>query len=169
MGKIKEGRGPLIGNAGEYLVVGELLKRYIIAALAPRNNPSFDVLATNGTNSLYIRVKTKTIAAKSWVWMCSKRDAGETIFKNIRDRFDFSVLVDLKGEGASPEYYVIPTIELDKELKAINQRWLNSPPKRGKPHNPDDPMRRIGDTADQQKWLSRWKNEWSLILRELER
>jgi len=47
MGRIKEGKGTLIGNAGEYLVVGELLKRDIIAAPAPRNNPGFDVLATN--------------------------------------------------------------------------------------------------------------------------
>jgi len=30
MGKIKEGKGSTIGNAGEYLVVGELLKRGII-------------------------------------------------------------------------------------------------------------------------------------------
>lgn len=169
MGKIKEGKGSIIGNAGEYLVVGELLKRGIIAAPAPRNNPGFDVLATNGTNSLNIRVKTKTIAAKSWVWNCNKRDPDKTIFKNICGRLDFSVLVDLKGEDASPEYYVIPTIELDKELKTIYQRWLDSPPKRKKPHNPDNPMRRIGGTEYQEKWLSRWKNEWSLILRELER
>ena len=80
MGKIKEGKGTLIGNAGEYLVVGELLKRGVIAAPAPRNNPGFDVLATNGINSLNIRVKTKTEASGSWVWIC-KKDG--TIFKNL--------------------------------------------------------------------------------------
>lgn len=72
MGKIKLGQGTVIGNAGEYLVVGELLKRGIIAAPAPRNSPGFDVLATNGIKSLNIRVKTKTEAADSWVWVCKK-------------------------------------------------------------------------------------------------
>jgi len=86
MGKIKEGKGSTIGNAGVYLVVGELLKRGIIAAPTPRNNPGFDVLATNGTNSLNIRVKAKTTAANSWVWMCRKRDPDKTIFKNICGR-----------------------------------------------------------------------------------
>jgi hypothetical protein len=39
----------LIGNAGEYYVVAELLKRGVIAALAPRNAPAFDILATRET------------------------------------------------------------------------------------------------------------------------
>lgn len=93
MGQIKEGKGTTIGNAGEYLVVGELLKRGVITALAPRNNPGFDVLATNGTKSLNIRVKTKTEAANSWVWMC-KKDG--TLFTNLSGKLDFTVLVDLK-------------------------------------------------------------------------
>ena len=169
MGKIKEGKGSTIGNAGEYLVVGELLKRGIIAAPAPRNNPGFDVLATNGTNSLNIRVKSKTPAAKSWVWMCRRNDPHKTILRNICGSSDFSVLVDLGGDDAKPEYYVIRTTDLDKELKAIYQRWLDSPPKRGKPRSADNLMRRIGDTEHQQKWLSQWKNKWSLILGELAR
>ena len=41
-GKIKSGEGTLIGNAGEYYVVAELLRQGKIAALAPRN------LAFNG-------------------------------------------------------------------------------------------------------------------------
>ena len=44
-GQVKAGKGTLVGNAGEYYVMAELLKRGIIAALAPRNSPSFDILA----------------------------------------------------------------------------------------------------------------------------
>jgi len=58
-GRIKAGEGPLIGNAGEYYVVAELLKRGIVAALAPRNAPSFDILTTRGNRTVKIRVKTK--------------------------------------------------------------------------------------------------------------
>ena len=167
MGKIKEGKGTTIGNAGEYLVVGELLKRGVIAAPAPRNNPGFDVLATNGIKSLNIRVKTKTEAANSWVWICRK-DPEKTIFKNLSEDADYTVLVDLKDENTPPEYYIVPTFKLDRELKAIFKRWLESPPKRKNPHNPDNRMRRIGDSEYQQTWLSRWKGNWNLILNELE-
>ena len=165
MGKIKEGKGTIIGNAGEYLVVGELLRRGVIAAPAPRNNPGFDVLATNGIKSLNIRVKTKTEASDSWVWMC-KKDG--TIFKNLSDKSDFTVLVDLKDTQTSPEYYIIPTVELDKELRAIFERWLESPPKRGsKPHNPSNKMRRIGASEYQKKFLSSGKWDWDKILNAL--
>jgi hypothetical protein len=167
MGKIKEGKGTIIGNAGEYLVVGELLKRGIVAAPAPRNSPGFDVLATNGIKSLNIRVKTKTEAANSWVWIC-KKDAQRTIFKNLGDKSDFTVLVDLKDVQASPEYYVLPTSELDKKLREIFEYWLKSPPKRGKPHDLNTRMLRIGGSAYQQEWLSEWKGAWSLILSDLE-
>ncbi len=48
-GRIKAGEGTLIGNAGEYYVVAELLKRGVLAALAPRNAPAFDILAVKGS------------------------------------------------------------------------------------------------------------------------
>jgi len=166
MGKIKEGKGTIIGNAGEYLVVGELLKRGVIAAPAPRNNPGFDVLATNGIKSLNIRVKTKTEASDSWVWICKKDGA---IFKNLNDRSDFTVMVDLKDEQTSPEYYIIPTVKLDQRLRDIFEYWLKSPSRRvSKPHNPNNKMRRIGASVSQKEWLSKWKGAWSLILKDLE-
>jgi hypothetical protein len=39
MGKIKDGLGTLIGNAGEHYVMAELLKRGVITVLAPRYEP----------------------------------------------------------------------------------------------------------------------------------
>jgi hypothetical protein len=167
MGKIKQGQGTVIGNAGEYLVVGELLKRGIIAAPAPRNSPGFDVLATNGAKSLNIRVKTKTEAADSWVWNC-KNDERKTIFMNLTDAFDFTVLVDLKDVNSHPEYYIVPTIELDTRLRDIHNYWVKLPPKRGsKPHNPDDRMRRIGFSEHHRNWLFEHEGAWHLIIAEL--
>ena len=63
-GRIKAGEGALIGNAGEYYVMAELLKRGIIAALVPRNAPSFDILATSNNRNIKIRVKTKSQESK---------------------------------------------------------------------------------------------------------
>ena len=56
--RYKEGKGTTIGNAGEYLVVGELLRRGAITALAPGNTPGFNILVTNGIDSMNVRVKT---------------------------------------------------------------------------------------------------------------
>ena len=166
MGRIKEGKGTITGNAGEYLVVGELLRRDIIAAPAPRNTPGFDVLATNGINSLNIRVKTKTKASDSWVWNC-KKDG--TIFTNLSSKSDFTVMVDFKDEQTSPEYYIVPTVKIDQKLKDIFEYWLKLPSKRvSRPHNPNNKMRRIGASENQQKWLSQYKGAWSLILSDLE-
>ena len=163
MGKIKQGQGTVIGNAGEYLVVGELLKRGIIAAPAPRNNPGFDVLATNGVKSLNIRVKTKTEAADSWVWMC-KNDAEKTIFKNLTDAPDITILVDLKDEQSSPEYYIVTTSELNDRLKSIFEYWVKLPSKRNKPHDRNNRMRRVGFTPHHKDWLVEHRGAWDLIL-----
>jgi hypothetical protein len=81
---------------------------------------------------------------------------------------DYTVLVDLKDDNAQPEYYILPTLELDRELDDIFQRWLVAKPERAKPHNPANRMRRIGDSEYQQKWLARWKGVWALILGQLE-
>ena len=67
-GRIKAGEGVLIGNAGEYYVIAELLKRGVVAALTPRNTPAFDVLATKGNRTVRIRVKTKSAQYSIWQW-----------------------------------------------------------------------------------------------------
>ena len=68
-GKVKSGLGTLIGNAGEYYVMAELLKRGVVAGLMPRNAPSFDILATRGNRTVRIRVKTKSAQYDNWRWI----------------------------------------------------------------------------------------------------
>jgi Holliday junction resolvase-like predicted endonuclease len=79
-GRIKSGEGTLIGNAGEYFVVAELLKQGVIAALAPRNAPAFDILATNQDKTVRIRVKTKTEEYDVWQWSAKKMGASFGIY-----------------------------------------------------------------------------------------
>jgi hypothetical protein len=37
---------------------------------------------------------------------------------------DYAVFLDLKDDNAQPEYYILPTLELDRELDEIFQCWL---------------------------------------------
>ncbi len=83
-GEIKRGFGTLIGNAGEYYVVAELLKRNVIAALAPRNAPGFDILATRKSKTTKIRVKTKSEGYDMWQYS-AKKD-GKTIFRELSNK-----------------------------------------------------------------------------------
>lgn len=128
MGRVKEGKGTLLGNAGEHFVCAELLRRDVIAAPAPRNAPGIDVLATNGPRSVNVRVKTMSDEADSWVWMARKSDNG--IFRNLQEKLDFVVLVHIKSEGA-PDYWVVPTAKLDKELSRHHTQWLALPGRGG--------------------------------------
>ncbi len=166
MGDIKKGKGTIIGNAGEYLVVGELLKRGVIAAPAPRNSPGFDVLVTNGVNSLNVRVKTKTEASKSWVWMCKKDGS---IFRDLSDRADYTVLVDLRDKDTSPDYYVVQTAELNRRLKDIDDYYKKKLAEQGKKYNADNRMRRIGlEFPHHKDWLYAAKGDWDVVLNDLE-
>ena len=50
------------GMAGEYFVCAELCKLNILALLTPKNNPLFDVVASNPAGS-----KSVSIQVKKWV------------------------------------------------------------------------------------------------------
>lgn len=143
MGRVKSGRGTLLGNAGEHFVMAELLRRDIIAGLLPRNAPGMDILATAGKRSLKIRVKTKSSEADSWVWMAKGEGTDEVIFFALHndDRDDLTALVDVPDAGA-PEIHLVLTSALDAFLKQDHRQWLARPGKRGQPHKPTR-MRRL--------------------------
>ncbi len=162
-GRIKQGRGTVIGNAGEYLVVGELLRRDIVAAPAPRNTPGFDVLATTGEKSVNVRVKSKTAAANSWVWI-SGRGSERIIFKGLLSEGDFTVLADLKDTTVSPDYWVYPTKTLDDELQTDFKHWVESPGRGGRQHSADSRMYRFGHLPHHQPLQEIHHNAWNLIV-----
>ena len=161
-GRIKAGKGTLLGDAAEHFVLAELLRREIVAALAPRNMPSYDILAINGTNSAKVRVKSKT-AADTFVWN-AKKDG--TIFTDVTPN-DFSVLVDMGASTDAHVYYVVPTSDLESRLDLSYQEWLKTPGKRGQPHKPNK-MRRLDDPG-WREWLAAYKgsNGWSRLLTAL--
>lgn len=159
-GQIKAGKGALIGNSGEYFVMGELLRRGIVSGLAPRNTPGFDIIAINKEKSANIRVKSRTSAADSWAWM-AKKDG--SIFRDVTTN-DFSVLVDLKTPDEDVDYYIIATRILDAALEADFQRWVHKPGRNGRPHDSKNKVRRCGDWHDYSALLVRAHRNWTVIL-----
>jgi len=159
IGKIKAGQGTLIGNAGEYYVVAELLKRGIIAAMAPRNAPGFDVLATNGQHTARIRVKTKSEAYDIWQWAVKKDGA---IFLNLHPESDFTVLVNLALDTKDLAFFVVPTHQLNHWLVADFENWVNTPGKNGRPHSPANRKRHL-PYSDYAKDLEKYRDAWDIL------
>jgi hypothetical protein len=134
-GRIKSGEGTLIGNAGEYYVMAELLKRGVIAALAPRNAIAFDILATNPKKTVRIRVKTKSEEFDAWQWM-TKKDG--SIFRHLQDHEDFTILVNLCGNSKDMVYFIVPTRVINEWLVKGFERWRDTPGKNGRAHDPSN-------------------------------
>jgi len=158
-GRIKSGEGSIIGNAGEYYVVAELLKRGIVAALAPRNAPSFDILATRDNCTVKIRVKTKSQEYSVWQWAVKK---DSSIFRSLSEHGDFTVLVDLAMETKDLKFYVLPTYRIDVWLKKDFEEWVKTPGKNNRPHDPTNKKRNLCQEKYAQE-LSKYLNQWEKL------
>ena len=160
-GKIKSGGGVLIGNAGEHYVMGELLKRGVVAALAPRNTPSFDILAKNKENrAISIRVKTKS--GELPIWQYSIKKDGE-IFRNLSKEGDFTVLVDLGKSTGEMRFYVLPTHVIDELLRSEFEAWCDTPGKNGHLHSKTMVKRILSEKRNARalsKHLDAWESLW---------
>ena len=139
-GRIKAGEGALIGNAGEYYVMAELLKRGIVAALAPRNAPSFDILATRGARTEKIRVKTKSQEYPIWQYSVKKDGS---IFRDLSKHGDFTVLVDLAMVTKDLKFYIVPTYQINEWLKKDFKEWVRTLGKNNRPHDPANKKRNL--------------------------
>ncbi|MBI4644115.1 MAG: hypothetical protein HY790_10625 [Deltaproteobacteria bacterium] len=158
-GRIKAGEGGLIGSAGEFYVMAELLKRGVIAGLLPRNTRSFDILATKNNCNVRIRVKTKSQEYSDWQWVIKKDNS---IFRDLSDDGDFIVLVDLSMDTKDIKFYIMPTKQVDEMLRNDHNEWLNTPGKNGRPHDPKNKKRHLSQIKHA-KELSTFLNNWDKL------
>ncbi len=158
-GKIKSGQGTLIGNAGEYYVMAELLKRGVVAGLMPRNAPAFDIIATKGDKAARIRVKTKSAQYDYWRWV-TKKDG--TLFKELSQTADFTVLVDLAEETKDMAFFIVPTKVVEEWLREDFERWASTPGKRGQQRDRENKIRAISQQA-RSELLEPYGNAWDSL------
>ena len=159
MGKLgiaRRGLAPVVGNAGEYLVAGELLRRGVLAALTPKNSPGFDILATDRKKTVSIRVKTK-LGASAWQWNAQSGDWRAKVFKE-RTREDFTILVDLARIDEAPSFYVVPTRKLEKYLQKKHKEWVETPGTRVKKRSLENKRRMLFEHSRFFKRIAR--NNW---------
>jgi len=119
------------GNAGEFLVLAELLHRGFHAGLAERGNPIYDVLARHGGRYSSLRVKTSRSRTFQWTATGVGPDDPSLPHVDPDDTTDFTVLVAFDGKGPrSAETYVIPSVVVDRTLRDVNNHYLSFPNQR---------------------------------------
>jgi hypothetical protein len=64
--KAKRKSGIPTGNAGEYFVMGELLRRGYDAQLADRNTRGYDILVGRPLDPILYKVQVKTVRTPPW-------------------------------------------------------------------------------------------------------
>ena len=116
----------LVGTTGEYYVCAELCKLNILALMAPRNNPLFDVVATSvdGKRSVVIQVKTKALTNRQG-WKLAPG-----ITRGLNNPNLFVILVDLKKEGPN-DYYVYEHDVLSERVRHVYRDYMRTPTRQG--------------------------------------
>jgi hypothetical protein len=159
----------LLGAAGEYFVMAELLRRDYIAALAPQGVPNADIVVTDCDSQRLcsIQVKSRRAIGADGGWHMKQKH------ENIRaDRLFYCFVNFRKAPSDRPIVHVMPSIVVAKVLSLSHRKWLANPGRNDKPHN-DGQMRRMlpdytkifGSTDNPYPlgWLDQYLDAWELL------
>jgi hypothetical protein len=151
----------LVGTAGEYYVCAELCRMGYLALLTPKNNPLFDVVATNvdGTVSVSIQVKTRSVDnTQGW-------KLGNQISPTDTPGVPFIVLVNLHKDKL-PDFYVYRYFEFASRVSEVFQNYIAKPKRTGEPRK--DPGFRWFDEVNFSDADRSRMNNWQPIINALE-
>jgi hypothetical protein len=154
------------GNASQFFVAGELCRRGYAAVVTLGNTPNTDVLCSNreGTKFVHIQVKTFVPGTKT----CS---VGRKAEKEFGPTF-FWVLAGIPAPRSESrfEYFVIPSADMARNVKAFHKRWLSAPGKMGQEHK-DSAVRAVNipPNAYAHLWsIEPYREQWRLIEAQLD-
>lgn len=158
----------LLGAAGEYHVMSELLRRGYIAALAPQGVPNADIVVTdvNGARLCSIQVKTRRDIGSDGGWHMKAKH------EQIKSDRLFYCFVDFgKDFAARPLVFLLPSPLVAEVLTESHKRWLAKPARNGSAHK-DGPMRRLlpdyshlfgHDQTYTTGWLDKYRDAWHVL------
>lgn len=155
----------LLGAAGEYYVMSQLLRRGLIAALAPVGVPHADIVVTDdvGDRLCAVQVKARVANGSDGGWhMRAKHES-------ISSPYLYYVFVDFGPTlDDKPKCYVIPSLVVSEVIRSSHALWLATPGKRGQPHK-DGELRRMLPDFDRvglrigrgEGWLNEYLENWT--------
>lgn len=136
------GRGnKLVGQAGEFIVTGELARRGYISTTFTGNVPDYDIVASSGEGR-HLSIQVKTALAGSWHLSITRFceitfDGPQQVMGPLKDApvVDLvTVFVVLAGQGED-RFYILRWSELREIVVGDYTRWMGE---RGwiRPKNP---------------------------------
>jgi len=108
------------GNASQFFIAGELCRRGHSAVVTLGNTPNTDILCSNlqGTRFVHIQVKTFRPGDKTCsVGMKAEKTFGENFFWVLGG-------IPEPEKNAQPEYYIIPSAIMSKNVTESHKMWL---------------------------------------------
>ncbi len=165
----------IVGAAGEYHVLSQLLRRGWVAALAPDGAPNMDILATDENNEKLCAIQVKT-----------RRDIGRDKGWHMKPTHEDMVAEDLStcSSTLAGSRLVRPSrtsCRLAWWPAAFGTRtvfWLDTPGRGGRPHKDSNVRRLLPDyshikprteegrnTIGQYAtgWLNRYSENWGML------
>lgn len=139
----------LVWITWEYYVAAELSKRWIIASLTLKNTKGVDIICSNYERTETINIQVKTNKWSNRNWILNKKVENEIKNFNL-----FYIFVNLNNNIKSPDYFIVPCVEVSKYCKDNHLKWLNTKWKLWQNHNNTN-MRKFEDSEE--KYLEKWE------------
>lgn|ERR1043166_4329826 len=145
----------ILGAAGEHYVMCQLLRRDLIAALAPTGVPNADIIVTDkiGDQLCAVQVKVRRDIGRDGGWHMKAKHEGIVSSKLFYCFVDF-------GQKLSDQSkcWVVPSDTVAYVLKTSHRNWLATPGVNG-PHKDGD-MRRFLPSYARHGMASQYDTGW---------
>ena len=162
----------VLGAAGEHYVMCKLLRRGLIAALAPVGVPNCDIIVTDdiGDRIFAIQVKTRVDKGSDGGWHMGKKH------ERIVSATLFYVFVDFgKSLNDPPVCHLVPSAVVADVIGRSHKSWLAAPGKRGQQRK-DSAVRRFLPDYDRMGieigcghgWLDRYRENWDALTEQVD-
>src|SRR5690606_29803912 len=124
-----------------------------------------DILCSDPECSRFVHIQVKTFAPNARGGTCQVGLKAETDYGG---NF-FWVLCGLpRAHTERPQFYVIPSAVMARHVRLSHKKWLVTPGRNGRPHNPENSMRivSIPPRVDEYSWdISPYADAWQLIVK----
>jgi hypothetical protein len=117
--KKKRKSGIPTGNAGEYFVMGELLRRGYDAQLADRNTKAYDLLVGHPEDQHLQKVQVKTVRAQPWYVKQSSFEG------DLLDQVTVYVMIGKEDGNAPVRYFIARNRDIAGEI-SIPSNWKDN-------------------------------------------
>ncbi|TLU71271.1 hypothetical protein FE263_17355 [Lichenicoccus roseus] len=156
----------MLGAAGEHYVMCQLLRRGMIAAIAPAGAPDVDIIVSDreGHSLAAVQVKARQNTNGKSGWPLNRKHEGI-----IRSSLFYAFVDFGKTLTDPPRCWIVPSSVVAEAITDSHKSWLSMPGHSGRVHQDNDMRSFLHDYSHQgldrpAGWLSQFLERWDTIL-----